>query len=167
MHPRLIVLLLAVSPGGCGPADDSFPDAAAERAIDSRSYALGGIGAFAEMVDVGVKQLGLSSPLPPNEMDLLIEEAERIAANHDVNLYRERDFLVTDLFSAELTDGKDVLLIYRGATLEEYLDLKEKKRRALDSGQYDEATRLEIARQLGALLSYPEERIGELLDSRR
>jgi len=70
---------------------------------------------------------------------------------------------VTDLFPADVTDGMQVLLIYRGPTLQEYLDLKERKRLLVESGPYVGAARAEIAREMGRLLSYPEDKITSLL----
>jgi hypothetical protein len=134
--------------------------------IDRRSYDLGAIGAFAEMVDAGVKRLALSAPLSPAEMDALAADARRIAADHGVEVYRETEFLVTDLFPADLTDGKHVLLIYRGATKQEYLDLKVAKQRLIESDSYDAAARVSVARRLGNLLSYTEEKIDALLAAR-
>ena len=40
------------------------PRSTATDSIDQRSYRLGGIGAFAEMVGAGVKRLALSAPMP-------------------------------------------------------------------------------------------------------
>jgi hypothetical protein len=134
--------------------------------IDRRSYDLGAIGAFAEMVDAGVKTLALSAPLSPAEMDALVEDARRITANHAVEVYRETDFLVTDLFPADLTEGKHVLLIYRGTTKQDYLDLKVAKQRLIESDRYDAAARVSLARRLGGLLSYTEEKIDALLAAR-
>jgi hypothetical protein len=133
--------------------------------LDQRSYTLGGIGSFAEMVDAGVKRLALSAPLPPQEMDLLIEHAARIAADHNVEIYRESDFLVTDLFAADLTAGKDVLLIYHGSTLREYLDLKAAKHELVDSGAYRGEARRQVAVQFGHLLSYSDAKIDALLSN--
>lgn len=133
--------------------------------IDQRSYNLGGIGAFAEMVGAGVKKLALSSPLDPAEMDATIQEAERIAADNGTGVYRETDFLVTDLFSADLTDGKHVLLICNETTLQEYMDLKALKQQLIEAGQYDADGRVEVAKRMGELLSYTEEKIASLLAS--
>ena len=52
------------------------PSGAQGPSIDQRSYRLGSIGAFAEMVDAGVKKLALSAALEPGEMEALLEEAE-------------------------------------------------------------------------------------------
>lgn len=147
---------------GCGSAQDTTEEAT-PAAIDQRSYTLGAIAAFAEMVAAGVKQLALSTPLEPDAMDGIMDDARRIAAENGVELYRETDFMVTDLFSSELTEGKDVLLIYRGVTLEEYLALKREKARLIEAGAYEGAAREGVARRFGKMLSYSDEKIAELL----
>jgi len=134
-----------------------------ELVIDQRSYNLGGIGAFGEMVDAGVKKLALSAALSPENMDALIEDAARIAKRNNVEIYRENDFLVTDLFPASITEGKHVLVIYNGETKQEYLDLKIQKAQLVASNQYAGRSREEIARRFGAMLSYPEWKIDELI----
>jgi len=158
----MMTIIISLS-SGCRIQEE--PPTVEDRAppIDRRSYNLGAIGAFAEMVDAGVKRLALSAPLSPAEMDVLMEDARRIAADHTVEVYRETDFLVTDLFPAELTEGKHVLLIYRGATKQEYLDLKATRQRMIESDSYDAAARAAVARRLGSLLSYTEEKIDALL----
>lgn len=132
--------------------------------IDERSYQLGVIGAFAEVVGAGVKKLALSSAMTPAEMDALIEEAEKIVARNGALSWREEDFLVTDLFPEEVTAGKHVLLIYLDPVKDEYFALKEEKVRLIAEGLYDGEARLEIARKMGRLLSYPESRIEKLLE---
>jgi len=143
----------------CGGQDNR----SAENTIDRRSYVLGGIGTFAEVVDIGIKKLALSAAITPGEMDALIDDAMRIAKENNAEVYREEDFLVTDLFPEEITGGKHVLLIYKGTTKDEYMNLKEKKKQLVQLGQYKGAAREEIARSMGKLLSYPDEKINELL----
>lgn len=132
--------------------------------IDQRSYRLGSIGAFAEMVGAHVKELALSAPMTPQEMDALVEAARTIVAENGAELFLETEFLVTDLFSPELTDGKQVLVIYRGETLDRYQALKAEKLRLEEEGRYHGEPRLEIARRFGRLLSYSEEKIEALLE---
>ncbi len=170
VKPKLLILVTALGLlAGCKDQSASNTDdvGAAEEAnptkIDQRSYRLGSIGAFAEMVAADVKELALSAPMTPQEMDALREDAEGIAADHAVDLYLETDFLVTDLFSRDLTDGKQVLLIYRGETLDAYLALKAEKRRLEEEAQYLGEAREEIARRFGELLSYSDEKIASLL----
>ncbi|GMR22265.1 MAG: hypothetical protein BMS9Abin37_0601 [Acidobacteriota bacterium] len=140
-----------------GPSEDREPT------IDERSYQLGVIGAFAEVVGLGVKRLALSSAMSPEDMDALIDEAEKIIARNDALSYREADFLVTDLFPEEVTAGKQVILIYNDPVRDEYLTLKERKQKLIDDGRYRGEERKEIAREMGRLLSYPEERIERML----
>ena len=134
-----------------------------KNSIDRRSYNLGVIGAFAEVVDLGIKKLALSAPMTPEETDDLIEDARRIAGDNHILIYREADFLVTDLFPAEITEGKHVLLIYKGQTKQEYLDLKAEKERLIRLGRYHGEARENIARRMGKLLSYPDSKIDSLI----
>lgn len=127
------------------------------------AYVVGGIGAFAEMVNAGVKKLALSAPLSSAEMDNIMEEATRMAEQNHVLVYREPDLLVTDLFTAEATKGKEVLLIYQGATKDEYLQLKKDTRELIEAGLYAGKAREAIARRLGRLLGYPPQQINKLL----
>ena len=98
----------------------------------------------------------MSSPATPAEMDAIVSAATEIAANYDVSVYREPELIVTDLFPATVTEGKDVLLLYRGTTLERYLALKREKAALVNAGGYSGAAREEIARAFGRLLSYPD-----------
>jgi hypothetical protein len=137
--------------------------ASAAPTIDQRSWNIGVITAFAEIVDVGVKKLALSGTMSPVEVNSLWEEASKIANENHVSLYREPDLLVSDLFPADGARGKDVLLIYKGSTLEDYMALKQQKAALVKTGAYSGKAREEIARQLGRLLSYPESGIDTLL----
>ena len=132
--------------------------------LDERSYRLGSIASWSEAVGAGVKELALSSPVDPAEMDDIEAAAEEIAAEHGVDLYRETDFLVTDLFPASITDGKHVLLIYKGTTLDRYEALKQKKAALVEAGEYSGVAREDVAREFGRLLSYPESNIDERLE---
>ena len=131
--------------------------------IDQRSWEIGVITAFAEIVHVGVKRLALSGAMSPAEVNSLWEAATEIANENEVSLYREPDLLLSDLFPADVARGKEVLLIYKGSTLEEYMALKRQKVALLKSGAYTGKAREEIARQFGRLLSYPESGIDALL----
>lgn len=131
----------------------------------NNAYVLGGIGAFAEMVNAGVKKMALSAPLTSSEMDNLMAEATRVAEQNHVVLYREPDLLVTDLFPAEVTKGKEVLLIYQGTTKDEYLQLKDDTRKLIEAGSYTGKAREAIARRMGRLLGYPTQHINKLLSA--
>ncbi len=153
----LVFLLLLIMSIGAAAQESSEM----ERSIDQRSFRLGGIASFAEMVRVGVKTLALSAATSPEEMDALVDEANRIAREEQVMIYREAELIVTDLFPADVAVGKHVLLIYKGTTLDDYLALKQQKAELVKSGNYSGESRKEIARKFGKLLSYPDSTIEE------
>ncbi|MEM7502551.1 MAG: hypothetical protein AAF417_10935 [Pseudomonadota bacterium] len=131
--------------------------------VDARSYNLGIIGGFSEVVRLGVKRLALSEVMSPDEMDDIFADAEVVAKRNGVELYREPDLLVTDLYPADVAKGKDVLLIYTGDTLQRYLALKQRKAALIAANAYDATARREIATEFGKLLSYPDSVIEELI----
>ena len=164
--PVLMLVMIALASGiSCTAAlaQAERPEDRAEWKLDQLSYSIGNFSTFAEMVDIGLKKMALSSALPSAELDRLEAEVRRIADQWEVEIYREADFLVTDLFPASATAEKEVLIIYRGDTLKEYQALKERKAQLVASGQYRDEARRDIAWSLGKLLSYPDAKINELL----
>ncbi len=135
--------------------------------VDPRSYNLGIMGGFAEVVYRGVKRLALSEVMSPAEMDDILPDARIVAERNNVELYRETDLLVTDLFPADVAAGKHVLLIYTGDTLDRYLALKADKARLVADNAYTGKAREDIARRFGQLLSYPDHVIDEMLATKR
>ncbi len=146
-----------MSLGGIAVAADESPS------IDARSYNLGIIGGFSEVVRLGIKQLALSEVLTPDEMDGMMDDVHIIADRNEVEIWREPALIVTDLYPADVAEDKHVLLIYIGDTLERYQALKRDKDALLASNQYAGKAREEIARRFGRLLSYPEAVIDDLL----
>jgi catechol 2,3-dioxygenase-like lactoylglutathione lyase family enzyme len=155
--PMIVCLILPFIFSGCQNESNM------EKFDQTAAYHLGAIGSFAEMVQSGVKQMALSPALPPAEMDALMDDARKIAERHGVQLYRESSLIVTDLFPAGVAEGKDVLLIYRGVTLDQYLEIKKDQEALVSADRYDGAAREAITRRFGRLLSYPPHRINELL----
>jgi len=133
---------------------------------DLRSYRLGATASWSEAISAGVKELALSSPATPEEMDGLIEDAEKIAARFGISVYRETDLLVTDLFPDDVAKDKHVLLLYRQPTLDKYLALKQRKADLIEAREYSGKAREDIARGFGRLLSYPDSVIDEKLIGR-
>ena len=146
-----IVVSLIMAPQICAAGEAVNMD----KAIDQRSYRLGGVASFAEMVSAGVKQLALSAAMSSAAMDELDEDIRRIAREAGIDAYREPDLIVTDLFPADVAKGKHVMLLYKGSTLDEYMALKQKRNELLKANKYLGEARKEIARQFGQLLSYP------------
>jgi hypothetical protein len=150
-----IILSLLISPHFCTAGESSIMD----KPIDQRSYRLGGVGSFSEMVSVGVKRLALSGAMSPEEMDEIEGDIRRIAEEEGIEAYREPELIVTDLFPADVAEGKHVMLLYKGTTLDEYMALKQKINHLLKEDKYSGEARKDIARQFGRLLSYPADNI--------
>ena len=112
---------------------------------------------------LGVKTLALSEVMSPADMDAMMADAAVIAERNGVLMWRETDFLVTDLYPADVAAGKHVLLIYTGDTKDRYLRIKADKAALIIAGEYQGKAIEEIARRFGRLLSYPEQVIDDLL----
>jgi len=149
----VVILFLLL---GCVKKDNS-------RDIDKFSYNLGVIGAFSELVNSGTKQLALSATLTSDEMDAFIVDAEKTAAKHDVSIYRESDLIVTNLFPADIAKDLDVLLLFQGTTLDEYLALKAEKAKLEQEGVYNLEAQIDISRRFGRMLSYSPRKINALI----
>ena len=133
-------------------------------ALDQRSYQLGMIYAFAEIVGSGCKRLALSPTLTVEEFDAIWEDVRLIAEEYGLTLDVDDDFLTTRLFNPEYTRGKRVIhMVTEQAALDEYRRLKELKRLSLEAGHLTEEVKLELAWGLGRLLSYSDEAIKGLL----
>jgi hypothetical protein len=134
------------------------------RVLDQRSYQLGMIYAFAEIVGSGCKRLALSPTLTEEQFEAIWDDVKLIAEEYSLTLDIDDDFLVTRLFNPEYTRGKRVIHIAaEQATLDEYGRLKELGRRSLAGGVLTEDVELELAWGLGRLLSYSDEAIKSLL----
>jgi hypothetical protein len=155
----LITVLLLIFSGSIAAGESSNM----KTDIDQRSFRLGGISSFAEMVRVDVKTLALSAAMAPEDMDALVDAANHIASEEKVRLYRESDLIVTDLFPADVAVGKDVLLIYKGTTLDDYMALKKHKAKLVEAGKYEGEARRKVAIKFGRLLSYPDSVIEDKL----
>ncbi|MGD2122655.1 MAG: hypothetical protein PVJ76_12965 [Gemmatimonadota bacterium] len=125
--------------------------------IDLRSFQLGMINCFAEMVAVGVKKLAISPPLSQEEYGALREASDAIVEGSGIHSYLETSLLVTDLQSAEFTEGKWSILYFNDPeTLAAYKALKERKAELEGAGRYDGQARHQISAEFMRLLSYPE-----------
>ena len=124
---------------------------------------LGTIEGFCELVAAGVKPLALSPPLTPEEAETLQPAVQKIAAQYGVEMHRESDLLVTDLFPADMAEGKEVFLFYQGLTLDAYEALKADRARLETEGTYSGPPRERIARRFGRLLGYSPAGINRLL----
>ncbi len=131
--------------------------------FDLLSYQAGSVMAFSEVVGFGCKRLALSSPYPPEDVDVMLEAARYAADRFNTVLLVEPDLLVSKLFPRNIAEGRTVILIaHNQSVLGEYRELKELKAESDDKGNPDEIED-EIARRFGALLSYDEASIESLM----
>jgi len=116
--------------------------------------ALSAFGVFCEMVANDAKPIALSEPMTAKELDRVWEGYQSKAGAYGVSLFREKEFPVTSLFPSSVTEGKEVVIIYRGSRLVQYEQFKR------DLDQLDPTL---AARRFGRLLGYTPQGINSLL----
>lgn len=132
--------------------------------IHQKSFHLGVIFAFSEMVAFDVKKMALSYPFLPKLYDRLIKDAKRITKEQGVKIKLEKVILTTDLFPEEFTRGKWVFIIYKDPeVLKRYFSLKSKKHQLMHKDGYKGKKREAIAVGLGELLTYKKDVIKRML----
>jgi len=136
-----------------------------EFTVENIYFHMGVVAAFAEVVNLDVKQIGLSEMFSADEASKWEPVIKHITERNGVLYYRESDFLVTDLYEASRTDGLTLFLIYKGDTLNKYKALKARKSNLIKKGKYDKKGRREIATDFGELLDYSDEVIDRLIES--
>ena len=119
-----------------------------------KDKALSAFGAFCEMVANDAKPIALSAPMSPEELDIVWEDYQTVAAAYEVSLFREQDFPVTSLFPASITEGKEVVIVYSGSRRVQYEQFKK------DLGHMDPES---AARRFGRLLGYTPQGTNSLL----
>ena len=131
--------------------------------FDQLSFFAGVTAAFAEVVAAGVKPLALSHPYTPAERAQLWTATVAIAATHGVKCWLETDFLVTPLFPASVTAGREVIFLAADeAVWAQYQALKRRQKEIGGTGRSPQLD-LELAREFGRLLGYAPAKIEALL----
>jgi hypothetical protein len=133
------------------------------KGVDERSFHLGMIQAFAEVVASGCKPLALGPPMDAGELESLRSQVAEVVAEYELVTETDDDFLTTRLFNPAFTEGKSVILLAASEeVLAQYRFLKECKRAALEVGCWGESEE-PTARGLGALLGYSSAAVEGLL----
>ena len=136
--------------------------------LDKKSFNLGMVYAFAEIVSSGVKHLALSPALSEQDFNEIIEDIRLIAKEFCLPTYVDQDFLETKLFNPLYTRGKIVVhLAAKDSFIEQYKALREKKKKHVEEGTLTDEAQLTIAWEFGRLLSYSNEAIEGLIKSPR
>lgn len=130
---------------------------------DPFTHELGMLQAYCEAVAARAKPLAFSEPLTTREMDDFAPQAEAIAEQYGVSVFRESELLQTDLFPAEVAEGKEVLILYQGLSLNAYEQLKADQYTWKMKGAYTAQRQEEVSRRLGRLLGYSPRGINRLL----
>ena len=133
--------------------------------LDTRSYQIGMINSFVEMVSCGVKPLAISPPILPEDLPLMEAASEKICEGFQVHYYVEQSLMVSALQSAEFTKGANSILYYKDpAVLETYLSLK-RQMEGLDQSPAGEDKKLELSVTFGHLLGYSDQVIRQKVAS--
>ena len=132
--------------------------------IDKRSFRLGMINCFCEMVAMGVKRLAISPPLAPKDYQDIRVASQAVVEGSGIRSYLEKSLLITALQSADFTRDKWSILYYKDEeTLEAYLALKERQQNLEAEGRYTDDAHRAISTEFMQLLSYPDEVIAAKL----
>ena len=116
---------------------------------------VGEIKAWCEAVKNDAKEMSLSAPFKPEDYETLLPYMVEHAERNGVSFYHEKELIATDLFGDIDLSGIWVFIIYRSPeTLEKYLNLKEDKKKLLESRSYEGEARKDIAVRFGRLLGY-------------
>lgn len=131
--------------------------------LDDRSFGLGMIYAFAEVVASGCKPMAYSPPLEPGDLAPMLAGAQEIGKEYGVVVRHDAGFTPTLLFNPAFTAGKEVIVLAASPeVLDRYLALQARQQQG--PGHLDEqAFREQVARELGELLGYSSQVIDDLL----
>lgn len=125
--------------------------------LDKISYQIGMINCFVEMVAFGVKQLAISPPVDPEDLGIMTQVSKEISDEYKTKYYVEKSLMITDIQSAEFTEGKNSILYYADdSIINEYLSLKTRVDELTAENSYNGAERRDISIRFGELLGYPE-----------
>ncbi|MCC3859897.1 hypothetical protein [Pseudemcibacter aquimaris] len=123
-------------------------------------YHVGAVSGLGETIKYDLKKIGLSAPMDKETIDTYEPIFKHAIERQGIKYYREDDFLVTDMFPEERTNGKILLIMYKDdQVLKDYMAVKAYKQKIIDDGKYDLAARREIATRFGKLLSYHDDQI--------
>jgi catechol 2,3-dioxygenase-like lactoylglutathione lyase family enzyme len=115
---------------------------------------------YCETVSNDAKPISFHYPMEKNKIEALWTEFETIAQDFDVQLFREENLPESLLFPSEATEGKTVVIIYKGNRLEQYMQWKSDRNAYTGT---DSKVLEGLARRLGRLLGYSPQGINELL----
>ncbi|MCL2377598.1 MAG: hypothetical protein FWC77_00570 [Defluviitaleaceae bacterium] len=127
------------------------------KGFDEKSFMLGMIEAFSEMVAQNVKPLALGPIMEQSQWGALKNASDAITARFNIKSYVEMPLMSSDLAPDEALEGKIVVLYYKhDEVLSNYLNLKAESEGLKASGSYDAAARKRLSISLRKLLGYAD-----------
>ena len=122
--------------------------------------ALTAFGVYCEMVSNNAKPIAFHYPMETAEIDALWDDFTTIADAYQVALFREENLPNSLLFPENTTEGKEVVVIYKGNRLHQY---QQWRTDVLAGENTDFNMQEKLARRLGRLLGYDNLGINKLL----
>ncbi len=136
-----------------------------KRVIDTFSRVVGVMGAFAEVVACGAKQMALGAPVDDRALrDEYMVYAQEIADKRGIFCCNEDVGFLSDLFPATMNRNKFNILFYKSPeVLARYQALKDRKAQLIADGKYEGEARFQVAYDFGLLLSYSDADIRRMI----
>ncbi|MBP1927348.1 hypothetical protein J2Z76_003245 [Sedimentibacter acidaminivorans] len=136
------------------------------RQIDQFSKIVGAMSCFNEMISCGAKDIALGAPVyDEKDRDEHLEFAKKICEEKGTKWYKDDDALLTDLFEISMNKNKHNIVFYKDVKyLEEYLDLKKRKKELVACDRYNKEERYKLAYDFGKLLSYSDAEIDRMIE---
>ena len=133
------------------------------KGFDEKSFMLGMIEAFCEMVAQDVKPLALGPIMEKDQWEVLKKACDAIAAQFKVKSHVEMPLMSSDLAPDEELEGKIVVLYYKhDEVLDNYLSLKAESEQLKTTCSYDTAARKRISISLRKILGYSDDAINKI-----
>ncbi len=134
--------------------------------LDKKSYEIGMINSFIEMIACGVKPLAISPPIDPDDLSLMEEASDELSRGFGTKWFTVENLIITDIQSEAFTAGKNSILYYRDDSVaEKYRDLERQISDLKAAGKYCGEARRNISIEFGKLLGYPMDVILRKVDS--
>ncbi len=134
--------------------------------LDQRSYEIGMINSFIEIVACGVKPLAISPPIEPENLPLMEEVSRLLSEGFGTKYCVVESLMITDIQSAEFTAGKNSILYYKDdAVIRRYHEMDAQVARLTAEGKYCGEIRRELSIEFGRMLGYPMDVVLHKVDS--
>jgi len=134
--------------------------------LDRRSYEIGMINSFIEIVACGVKPLAISPPIAPEDLPLMEEASKTLSEGFGTKYCVVESLMITDIQSAEFTKGKNSILYYKDdEVIRRYHEMDRQIAELTAEGKYSGKIRRDLSIEFGQMLGYPMDVILHKVDS--